>query len=223
MGKSPNRLLRGLLVLGLLLASLSAAYADPFTSYWLQNTGSEAAMDAHGKALERVARAGLVATLDSGPHLRDLGDALHFRGHLAEHQQAFEDAISLHTESLSVYGRSGGLAASGSWGDGTEHAQEHLFMSMFDAGMKAEQQGDRARAEHHLDSAHAFLITSGIDTSDRWQSFRIAPRYMQLSIHRAATGKQLTATGQILIQQAQRMPGQQGLVRAMPPSSGGHR
>ena len=51
MGKSLNRFLRGLLVLVLSLASLSAAYADPFTDHWLRFTGSEAAMDAHGKSL----------------------------------------------------------------------------------------------------------------------------------------------------------------------------
>lgn len=104
--------------------------------------------------------------------MRDLADALHTLGHMEEEDGRLEAALALHRESLRLFEASG-YPTEESWDDGVNHAQEHIFMDLFDLGT---QKND----PEVLDQAYQWTEDTGLANSKASLSNRFQPRYVDL-------------------------------------------
>jgi hypothetical protein len=147
------------------------------------------------KGREAKARAELQIDPNSREALRDLGDALHMEGHMAEHAHDFDLAVRLHLESLAMFQRSG-LPSRESWDDGVVHAQEHILMDKYDKGV-ALLPKDPTAAEALFDEAYDWSEQTKLASSTAQASERFLPRYYALVKRR---GLELKALSKVAVQ-----------------------
>jgi tetratricopeptide (TPR) repeat protein len=176
-----------ILLLALLVLGAPQAWShggDAENSAWAHHvrkvrgwaSGFSITEEALGRELE--ARRGLKREPDSRELKRDLADALHTLGHMAEENQDFQRAMKHHREALKLFKESG-LPTKESWDDGVAHAQEHIFVDLYDMG------------EH--DKAYQWTEETKLASSSANRSERFVPRYMRLLKDRKAQMKELSA------------------------------
>jgi hypothetical protein len=178
------------IVLSVMMAA-SIVQADPITpreaAEWEAHVrrlmGWDASVDIKTEAESRMATAekSLTLTPNSPEQRRDLADAFHTLGHMAEHDHRFDYAISFHLKSLASF-LSSGLETRESWDDGTEHAREHIFMDLYDEGVTLERAGDARNAERYFDSAAYFAYQSGLARTLRHRTDRFDSRFEPLEL-----------------------------------------
>jgi hypothetical protein len=86
--------------------------------------------------------------------MRDLADAFHGLGHFAEFDHNYRQALLYHEQSLNLYKRTRGLKSRESWGDGEDHAQEHIFMDLYDWAIMYERANEMGQAQIYFDRAY---------------------------------------------------------------------
>lgn len=134
----------------------------------------------------RLAQEGLRLNPNSQKFKRDLADAFHTLGHMAEATLDFEKAIALHKESLSLFRQSPDYSTQESF-DGEIHALEHIYQALFDAALhwerlrnysKAGEYYDRSLEFFKLERLLQFVAPNGIVLNfGRFSSSRIGLRF----------------------------------------------
>lgn len=112
---------------------------------------------------------------------RDLGDAYHSLGHFAEHDHNFDLAIQYHELSLAAYKKSNFARSQESWGDGSEHAYEHIFMNLYDRAFVDEASGNIEKALAGFAEAWAFTVKWHKELQASRLSERFTQRYVPLA------------------------------------------
>lgn len=177
-------LTKAVLTIGLVWSfAVTQAFADGEVSPWVQ-------MVNQARVGEIMARDGLKKNPGSRELKRDLGDALHHLGHVAEEQGDFERAMQLHQESLQLFKESG-LPARGSWNDGVDHAMEHVFMDLFDMGDRALRAHDEQTGNAYMDRAYDWSEQNDL-VNKVGRSDRFLPRYYAMAKLRGAQTKELS-------------------------------
>lgn len=157
---------------------ISRQEADAWESHVRRLMNWDSSVDLKLEAQSRMAAAEKILSVNpnSRAERRDLADAFHTLGHMAEHEHRFEYAIAFHLKSLGGF-LSSGLETRESWDDGTEHAKEHIFMDLYDEGVILERSGDLTNANRYFDSAAYFAYQTGIVRSLRHRTDRFDSRF----------------------------------------------
>lgn len=166
----------------LLFTAVAAFAKDAEQSEWANHVrqimkwGPEVSIRIQALGRETKAREGLRRQPDSREYKRDLADALHTQGHMAEEDGDFAKAMALHKESLRYFEESG-LPSKESY-DGVVHSKEHIFQVFYDSG-------EKDRAYDYSEKEH--LAQTGAIQSDRF-----LPRYYDLIKERKVQAKELS-------------------------------